>query len=302
MAEVRVSVPATSANLGPGFDTFGLALDFFDDYTAKTVAGDGCSVEIIGEGQSSLPTDEGNLIVQSIAHVFKRLDTSMPGLQITARNNIPHGRGMGSSAAAIVGGVMLAQGLLADQQILDKKDLLRFATEIEGHPDNVAPAIYGGLTVSWTDSAGLPELKRLDVCPEIAPLILVPDFEVSTKYARSLQPAQVPYEDAVFNLSRAAMMLLALTDDPRLLFAASEDKLHQGYRGSAMPEASDLVQNLRAERLPAVVSGAGPSVLVLNESAAMRDAAVAVAAKLAPSWQPKTLGIDTKGARVEVGL
>lgn len=292
-------MPATSANLGPGFDSLGLALAFGDEYTATVTDKPGVSVEIVGAGAGELPVDESNLLAASLLHVYRRLGRQAPGLRLHAINRIPHGRGMGSSGAAIVGGVKLAQGLLQQDGVeLSTQELLRLATELEGHPDNVAPALLGGLTITWMNDQE-PGAKKLAVNRSVAPLVLVPDFKMSTKLARSLQPETVPYADAVFNVSRSSLLIAALTQSPELLFEATHDKLHQDYRASAMPATRDLVAMLRREGFAAVVSGAGPSVLVLGENSEQRLAAYDLVAENAPDWQKKVLAVDIKGATVE---
>jgi homoserine kinase len=301
MTQLRVRVPATSANLGPGFDTLGLALSHNDELTVRT-AGSGVHVTVHGVGEGEVPTDETNLVVRSAAHVFSTLGRTLPGLEIEAHNRIPHGRGMGSSGAAIVAGVMIAAGLLAsgaDPIELTEDELLRLATELEGHPDNVAPALFGGLTIAWVDEDRTPKFKRLMVHRGVYPLVLVPDFTMSTALARSLQPDQVPHEDAVFNLSRSALLVAALTQSPELLLEATEDRLHQNYRGEAMPATRDLVQALRSAGYAAVVSGAGPSVLVLAEDPGARIAAAELAQTMPGGWNPLFLAVDIKGATVE---
>ncbi|GAA1617545.1 homoserine kinase [Leucobacter chromiireducens] len=299
---VRVHVPSTSANLGPGFDTLGIALAYGDDLTAVTRPEAGATVAVTGVGAGEVPTDASNLVVRSAAHVYERLGRELPGLNVEATNRIPHGRGMGSSGSAIVAGVMIAAGLLAsdpDAPVeLTEAQLLAFATELEGHPDNVAPALFGGLTIAWSTEAG-PQFKRLLVHRGVAPLVLVPSFTMSTELARSLQPEQVPHEDAVFNVSRSALLIAALTQSPELLMQATEDRLHQDYRGDAMPATRDLIRELRAAGHPAVVSGAGPSILVLSPGPAERQAAADLVAQAHPDWRVLLLAVDTKGATVE---
>ena len=301
MTVLRVRVPATSANLGPGFDTLGIALAYADELSVTTTDS-GVRVRVHGVGEGEVATDESNLVVRSAAYVFEQLGRTMPGLDIEAHNRIPHGRGMGSSGSAIVAGVMIAAGLLAsapDPLYLSEDDLLRFATDLEGHPDNVAPALFGGLTVAWLNSAHEPRFKRLMVHRGVSPLVLVPDFTMSTELARSLQPKQVPHEDAVFNVSRSALLVAALTQSPELLFEATEDRLHQNYRGEAMPATRDLISALRAAGHAAVVSGAGPSVLVLAGDPGERIAAAAIAEAQPGGWTPHFLAVDIKGATVE---
>lgn len=295
--KVTVRVPATSANLGPGFDTLGMALSYYDELEVEAVPGTGAIVEVSGEGAGEVATDESNLVVKSIAYTFKHYGQSLPSLRLRAKNIIPHGRGMGSSGAAVVSGIVAAKGLLSGVVDMTDQDLLQIATEIEGHPDNVAPALFGGLTIAWEDESG-PHFKKLFVHRGIAPLELVPNFKMSTALARSLQPESVPHSDAVFNVSRSALLIAALTQSPDLLLSATEDKLHQDYRAAAMPETNALIQLLRDAGHAAVVSGAGPSVLVLATGPAQRLAAMQLAATHYPQWTPLLLAVDFKGATV----
>lgn len=295
---VTVKVPATSANLGPGFDTFGLALSLYDELEVTVRDEPGAHVEVVGVGAGEVATDEANLVVTAIARTFQTLGQPMPGLDLVARNAIPHGRGLGSSGAAIVSGIMAAKGLLHGIVEVDALGLLALATELEGHPDNVAPALFGGLTIAWVTPEG-PQSKKLMVHRGVSTLVLVPEHVMSTALARSLQPAHVPHADAVFNLSRSALLVAALTQSPELLLAATEDKLHQNYRASAMPETHLLVTMLREHGFAAVVSGAGPSVLVLCSDPGQRLAAAElVAAHSETRWQPLMLAVDFKGATV----
>lgn len=302
MLSFKVRVPATSANLGPGFDTLGIALAYGDELTVTATDTPGAVVTVQGVGAGEVPSDESNLVVKSAAHVFAHYGRSLPGLKIKAHNRIPHGRGMGSSGSAIVAGITVAAALLArdaDALHLTDDDLLRFATELEGHPDNVAPALFGGLTIAWLGSDHSPRFKQLAVHRGVCPLVLVPDFTMSTELARSLQPAQVPHEDAVFNVSRSALLVAALTQSPELLFEATEDRLHQNYRGEAMPATREMIRVLREAGHPAVVSGAGPSILVLSGDPGARMAAAEIAETHGGGWTPLLLAVDIKGATVE---
>ena len=295
--KVSVKVPATSANLGPGFDTLGMALSFYDELEVEAVAGTGAVVEVIGEGAGEVPTDESNLVVKSIAYVFEQAGVPLPGLKLRAHNIIPHGRGMGSSGAAVVSGIVAAKGLLEGVVDFTPERLLQLATDLEGHPDNVAPALFGGLTIAWEDAKG-PHHKKLIVHRGVSPLELVPNFKMSTATARALQPESVPHEDAVFNVSRSALLVAALTQSPELLMAATEDRLHQDYRAEAMPEAGKVIALMRANNHAAVVSGAGPSVLVLASDPAERMEAAKLAAENFPQWRALVLAVDFKGATV----
>lgn len=294
---VRVRVPATSANLGPGFDTLGLALNVHDELTV-TATPSGLDVTVHGVGAGEVPTDAEHLVVRAITHAFDRVGQPLPGLRIVAHNAIPHSRGMGSSGAAIVAGVLAAKGLLEGVVDLDDELVLRLATELEGHPDNVAPAIFGGLTIAWVDETG-PRHKRLAVHRGVSVLEAVPQERMSTSLARSLQPTDVPHADAVFNVSRSALLVAALVQSPELLLAATEDRLHQDYRAAAMPATSALIRQLRDAGHAAVVSGAGPSVLVLSSDPAQRLAAAEIVRGAEGGWEPMLLAVDIKGGTVE---
>ncbi|GAB2461923.1 homoserine kinase [Conyzicola lurida] len=295
---VTVKVPATTANLGPGFDTLGLALSLYDELHVSVRPEPGVFVDVHGVGAGEVPTDASNLVVTAIAHTFADFGFELPNLNLEAHNVIPHGRGLGSSGAAIVSGIMAAKGLLDGIVEMDAVTLLRLATEMEGHPDNVAPALFGGLTIAWVTPEG-PQHKKLIVHRGVSPLVCVPETTMSTALARSLQPSSVPHEDAIFNVSRSALLIAALIQSPELLLAATEDKLHQSYRASAMPETDALIQVLRANGLAAVVSGAGPSLLVLCSDPAQRLAAAQIVAdNAATPWKSLMLAVDFKGATV----
>lgn len=295
---VAVTVPATSANLGPGFDTLGLALSIYDRLSVSSFADGRLEIEVTGSGAKEIPRDATNLVVRAIAHVYADAGRELPGMRIVAENGVPHGRGLGSSGAAVTAGILIAKGLLAGDVDLDDDALLRLATELEGHPDNVAPALFGGLTIAWTGERG-PQHKKLLVHRGVAPLVFVPGFTMSTSLARSLQPPQVPREDAVFNVSRSALLVAALTQSPELLLDATADRLHQDYRGAAMPETLRLVQELRQAGFAAVVSGAGPSVLVLADGPGNRQAAVELADDVTDTpWTAHMLAVDVRGGTV----
>ncbi|GAA1468435.1 homoserine kinase [Microbacterium thalassium] len=295
---VVVRVPATSANLGPGFDTLGLALSVYDELTVTALPQGELEIDVVGEGMGDVPRDASNLVVRSIAYAFESVGRPMPGLRLQAHNVIPHGRGLGSSGAAVVSGLLAAKGLLEGDVELGPETLLRLATELEGHPDNVAPALFGGLTIAWMDEGG-PQHKQLIVHRGVSPVVFVPESTMSTSVARSLSPLQVSREDAVFNVSRSALLIAALTQSPELLLAATEDKLHQSYRAQAMPGTDTLVRALRAAGFAAVVSGAGPSVLVLADGPGRRLEAAALAEKTVDgAWEALMLAVDVKGGTV----
>jgi homoserine kinase len=297
---VKVTVPATTANLGPGFDTLGMALTIYDELEVEATSGSAVSVEVHGVGEGEVPTDESNLVARSLIYALEQLGQPVPGLKLVAHNTIPHGRGVGSSGAAIVAGVMAAKGLLEGIVEVSEEELLRIATDLEGHPDNIAPSLFGGLTIAWM-AEGHPRSKKLAVHRGVSLMVAIPhESTMSTQLARSLQPETVPHQDAIFNLSRAALLIAALLDSPELLFEATEDKLHQNYRASAMQDTDALIKALRKKGLPAVVSGAGPSVLVLcNDPAQRLEAAAVVEATQKGKWDCRMLTVDERGATVE---
>jgi homoserine kinase len=292
-SSVRVRVPATSANLGPAFDSAGLALARHDVLTFS-VEPSGLAVEVSGAGAGELPTDESHLVVRAFRAACAELGWSPPGLRVVAENAIPQGRGMGSSAAAVVAGAMGAWALCPDVEAIDLNAVLRLVTEMEGHPDNVAACLLGGLTLSWTGERGV-NADTLTVDPVVLPVVLVPDATLSTHVARGLLPDAVPHADAAFNAGRAALLVHALTSGS-LLLEATEDRLHQRQRTAAMPESLALMDRLRAAGFAAVVSGAGPSLLVLTRRG---DEPVQEISALAPAgWTVLALEVDTHGARV----
>jgi len=297
---VVVEVPATTANLGPGFDTLGMALTIQDRLSATVVDTPGVVVDVHGVGEGEVPTDETNLIARSMAHAFASKKIPMPGIHLEAHNVIPHGRGLGSSGAAIVSGVMAAKGLLEGIAEFSASELLALATDMEGHPDNIAPSLFGGLTIAWMTDEG-PKHKKLSVHRGVSLVVAVPeDSSMSTQLARSLQPETVPHQDAIFNLSRSALLIAALIQSPELLFEATEDRLHQNYRASAMKDTDALLQSLRAKGYAAVVSGAGPSVLILCPDPGQRlDIAQVVEAHPGGTWTSHMLTVDERGATVE---
>ena len=307
-AHVRVRVPATSANLGPGFDALGLALGLHDELEVRALAGPGVRVEVEGEGAGEVPDDESHLVVRAMRVALDHVGAPQTGLHLTCRNRVPHGRGLGSSAAAVVAGLLAARGLVSEPEALDDEVALALATELEGHPDNAAPALLGGLTVAWTDeSAEGPTVRavRLPVHPDVVPVAVVPPGHLSTRTARGVLPAQVPHVDAAWQAGRSALLVEALGRRPDLLLPATADRLHQGYRREVMPASLALVDALRARGVAAVVSGAGPTVLALarrlpgEELATDADAAVADAfGGVMAGWRVLPLPVDPTGATV----
>jgi len=339
-----VRVPATSANLGPGFDSLGLALSWHDDVEAW-VCPSGLSIEITGEGDGLAEAGEEHLVVRAMRAAFDVIGDQPPGIGLRCVNRIPHARGLGSSAAAIVAGILAARALSArgPGQLPDDA-VFRLAAGLDGHPDNVAACLGGGLTVAWT-AAGGPRMVRLEPLPWIRPVVCVAPSPVRTDVARGLLPDVVPHRDAAAGAGRSALLVAALcfpggSDPPQtppahggdarppvpagppghggdarppvppwppgppgVLLDATEDWLHQGYRASAMPETDALLRRLRAAGLPAVVSGAGPSVLVLlgaRERADLHqlDSLGSIVEETGIAWHISSLDVERQGARV----
>ncbi|HET8988632.1 MAG TPA: homoserine kinase [Humibacillus sp.] len=306
---VEVRVPASSANLGPGFDSIGLALGLWDHYVVTTSQAPGLVIEVWGEGADDVPTDERHLVHATMRHTWGVLACEPPvGLHIEARNGVPHSRGLGSSATAIAAGVVAAQALSAeslpepgDSVEIDRALATHIASVLEGHPDNASASVLGGLTVSWMpDGSGLDRGEQtvtasISLHPEVEVVVLVPETQLATHKARAVLPATVPLAAAAAGAGRAALLVHALTSDPSHLHAATRDWLHQEARRPAYPETMWLVDALRAQGHAAVVSGAGPSVLVLTT----REAVASVQApEVCSGWQRLTPGVPEHGASV----
>jgi homoserine kinase len=322
---VSVRVPATSANLGPGFDSLGLALTLYDDIEAS-IEPAGLQVEIDGEGAGLADEGENHLIIRAMRRGFDRFAGQQPpGIRLRCVNRIPHGRGLGSSAAAIVAGLLAARALTGAPADVD---LLNLATEIEGHPDNVAACLLGGLTIAWTtengsvragevggkrcvragEGGGRGLARAVTLEPAVRPVVCIapPEVAVATELARKALPPEVPHVDAAANAGRAALLIAALTQ-PRAageLLDATRDWLHQEYRKDAMPDTYALVTALREQGYPAVVSGAGPSVLVLtsangSDSGRLVDSLGSIVRETGKAWHISSLDVARQGARVQ---
>jgi homoserine kinase len=327
---VRVRVPATSANLGPGFDALGLALALYDEVEAE-VTGSGLTVEVSGEGADAAAAGERHLVVRAMRAAFAATAGGQPpGLALRCTNAIPQGRGLGSSAGAVVAGLLAARALadtrgpeppesgaglagsrgaerswtgagLAGRgpEPLPEDALLALATELEGHADNAAACLAGGLTIAWNPGTG-PRAVRLDPLPAIVPVLCVPVESMPTRAARRALPPTVPYADAAASAGRAALLVAALTQAPDLLLDATEDVLHQPYRAPLMPATADLIGRLRGAGIAAVLSGAGPSVLALTvrgktPGPAEVGSSVSQAGR---QWHVSPVDVDRQGATI----
>jgi homoserine kinase len=360
---VRVRAPATSANLGPGFDALGLALAL-DDQVEARILPSGLAIEVSGSGAEAGYAGEDHLVVRAMRAAFDELGGQPPGLGLRCQNAIPQGVGLGSSAAAIVAGLLAARVLAGDvTPAVGATDIvgaeapaesagvtagcsdatarravaaesagatagrsdaaarraaaaarraaaepgslagtawLRLAAELEGHPDNVAACMMGGLTIAWALQSG-PRAARLSPLPDLAPVICIPPEPLATSAARQALPTSVPHADAAANAARAALLIAALTQDPGLLMDATEDFLHQRYRASAMPRTAELIKRLRDAGIPAVISGAGPATLALTVAGSKgADAVRSIAAGCGAAWLVRPLRLESQGATAQL--
>lgn len=269
--KVSVKVPATTANLGPGFDCLGLALPIYNTVTVEEtiMPGTGIEINIIDETHEqdiiSIPTDENNIVYKAIELLYNSIGQTPSELKITIKTHIPIARGLGSSAAVIVGGLMAANELLG--RPADEAALLSIATEIENHPDNITPAVVGGFVVSSLEEDGSVIYSKMNWPKDWNITVCIPDYELATDIARSVLPQEVPMRDAIFNLKHTAMLVQAVnTHDEKLMKAALNDRLHQQYREKLIPGLKEIKEALKHEEnvMGVVISGAGPSVLVIS--------------------------------------
>ncbi len=294
---VTIEVPASTATVGRVFDALGVALGLYDTITVTTIDS-GLELEVSGEGAGQVPEDASHLVAKAVEAGLRAGGVGVPGVRISCRNAIPHSRGLGSSASAAVGGLVAANGLMGG--VLTNDHLVQLSSEFEGHPDNAAASVLGGVVVSWTERSATGvhyRAVRMEVDPSIVATVLVPSETSSTAQTRGLLPATVPHEDAAFNASRAALMSVALAAHPEFLLAATEDRLHQSYRAPALVGTTEWVTRLRERGLAATVSGAGPTVLVLGTDGLPTDLRAEAEAQ---GWTVLDLQI-ADGARVVTG-
>jgi homoserine kinase len=290
----QISVPATSANIGPGFDCLGIALEMRDRYAAQILDDATFDVDVSGEGADEVKKDSKNLVIRAMMAGFEFMGNKPKGIALRSLNVIPHGRGLGSSASAIVGGLALARSLvLTGDEYMSDEDLITLATQIEGHPDNVAAAFYGGATIAWSEN-GVGRAVNLKVDSRIKALLLIPDNQVPTAKARKLIPESISHHDATLNSTHTALLVHALAQRPDLLFTATADLLHQRYREAAMPKSIALINKLRGAGIAAVLSGAGPAVMILYSG---DESEIDQIPSLAPGFNAMKLAIAQSGVQ-----
>ncbi|MEI7473700.1 MAG: homoserine kinase [bacterium] len=304
--KVSVKVPATSANMGPGFDCFGIALSMYNTVTLEETVypTNGLEINILGEQDEALstftvPTDKSNIVYKAVELLYNYTGQTPPALRINIQSNIPIAKGLGSSASVIVGGVLAANKLLGNPA--DQEALLSIANEIEGHPDNIAPAMLGGFVVSSVEDDSSIIHRKIEWPDNWKLIIGVPDYELATQISRSVLPESVKFQDAVYNAKRCAMFVEALhTKDKELMRVALQDKLHQPYRARLVPGLNEITEELKqTDAIGCVLSGAGPSILVIAENNAVEDAKI----RIKDVWESigvkamiKSIAVDTKGA------
>lgn len=272
--KVSVKVPATTANMGPGFDCLGMALPIYNTITIEetVLPGTGIEINVMADEAAAddfslehIPMDENSIIYKAVELLYNSIGQTPSELKITIHSQIPIARGLGSSASVIVGGLLAANKLLGNPA--DEAALLSIATEVEGHPDNITPAIIGGLIISSKEDDGSIVYRKLDWPDEWVITVCVPEFELATDISRSVLPTEVPMKDAVYNAQRTAMFVEAVhTKDAELMKLALKDKLHQPYRMKLVPGLEKIMNNLKHEEnvLGCVLSGAGPSILIIS--------------------------------------
>lgn len=309
--KISVRVPATTANIGPGFDCMGMALPVYNIITIEetVLPGTGIEINVFSDSDSidqtsleHVPTDENSIIYKAIEMLYNSIGQSPSELKINVQSSIPVARGLGSSSSVIVGALIAANELLG--RPADEVALLSIASEIEGHPDNITPAIVGGLVITSLEDDGRVIYRKLNWPQDWKITVCVPDFELSTEIARSVLPAEVPMKDAIFNAKRMAMFVQAVnTQDAELMKMALHDKLHQPYRMKLVPGLSDIMQNLKhfENVLGVVLSGAGSSILVISE----KNSIDAISDVVRETWanqnikcQIRTLNIENNGAQI----
>ncbi|PHV72020.1 homoserine kinase [Sporanaerobium hydrogeniformans] len=293
---IKVKVPATTANMGPGFDSIGMALSLYNIVYAEEIER-GLEI-IIQDGNPHIPKDERNLIYKTIEHFYKVINKPIPGMRIVQQDSIPHTRGLGSSAACIVAGLHIANAM--SQSFFSKEELVQMAAQLEGHPDNTTPALLGGMTIGAMNEEDMKYVK-VRVPENIHFAVMIPDFTLSTELARSVLPKEVSLKDAVFNASRAGLLAASMiTGDVENLSLAMEDCLHEPYRSKLIPHMDEILKTAKIHGAKgAYLSGAGPTLIaVVKNVVAFRREMVEYLAGLENNWQVQMLQVDNEGAKV----
>ena len=303
--KVSVKVPASSANLGPGFDCLGLALPIYNTITIEetVLPGTGIEINLISEEETidemvfdNIPRDENNIIYKAVEMLYNSIGQVPSELKINIQSQIPITRGLGSSSSIVVGGLLAANKLLGNPA--DETALLAIATEVEGHPDNVAPAILGGVVLANQEEDGMVTYTKLSWPEEWDITVCIPDFELSTEIARSVLPKEVPMQDAIYNAKHLAMLIQALNNkDAKLMKSALKDRLHQPYREKLVPGMHEIMEAFKHEDgvLGCVLSGAGPSMLVISHKYDLDK----IKSTVKDIWEAQNIKVDCRTLKVE---
>ena len=307
--KVSVKVPATTANIGPGFDCLGMALQIYNTITVEETVypTTGLEINVIKNDDDDIndfhiPTDESNVVYKAIELLYAYTGQTPPAMRINIKSDIPIAKGLGSSASVIVGGILAANELLGNPA--DEAALLSIANEVEGHPDNIAPAMVGGFVISSVEEDASIIYRKLEWPSEWKLTVCIPDYELATPISRSVLPETVPIADAAYNARRCAMLVEAIhTKDSKLLRLALQDKLHQPYRTRLIPGLDDIIENLKHidNVIGTVLSGAGPTILVISEGNnidLIKDTIQDIWSKYGVKANMKTVSVDTEGAKI----
>ena len=303
--KVSIKVPASSANLGPGFDCIGLALPIYNTITVEetVLPGSGIEINVMSDDETidemvfnNIPKDENNLVYKAVEMLYNSIGQIPSELKINIQTGIPIARGLGSSSSIIVGGLLAANKLLGNPA--DEAALLAIATEVEGHPDNVAPAILGGVVLATQEDDGSLAYAKLNWPEEWDITVCIPDFQLSTEIARSILPKEVSMQDAIFNAKHLAMLIQALnTQDEKLMKIALKDRLHQPYREKLVPGMREIMDAFRHEDgvLGCVLSGAGPSLLIISHKYDLDK----IKSTVKEIWETQNIKFDIRTLKVE---
>jgi homoserine kinase len=303
--KVSVKVPASSANIGPGFDCLGMALPIHNIITIEetVLPGTGIEINLMKESDSmseidfeNVPKDKNNIVYKAVEMLYNSIGQEPSELKINIQTQIPLTRGLGSSSSVVVGGLIAANKLLGSPA--DETALLAIATEVEGHPDNVAPAILGGFVLATQEEDGTVSYCKLQWPEEWDLTVCIPDFELATNIARSVLPAEVPMQDAIFNAKHLAMLIQAVnTKDAKLMKLALKDKLHQPYREKLVPGMHEIMEAFKHEDnvLGCVLSGAGPSLLIISHKYDLDK----IKSTVKEIWGSQNINADIRTLKVE---